>query len=229
MARDDDEGQVDGDYSGHAQFQSTLKQPGQPWLRQSIPPWHMWGTTEQVNLRSQVATTAPSVPTTQQLSKINYKRPESWHWLFTLRLVSGPDALLLTDHPVITCAFDVLVGLGRSVVLLQNFETYLINWNGPAFAAPISQSAQIWSTQTDGPPRNLIFNDTPSSRPTVASQLVAQDIQVQARLTFQHSPANTPAVVEIGSFWSPRTHVRPDWTQEGPNEIAYAGDEVGGR
>jgi hypothetical protein len=39
----------------------------------------------------------------------------------------------------------------------------------------------------------------------------------------------TTIVVEVAAFLAPKTHVRPDWYRDGPNEIVFAGSEVEGK
>src|SRR5882672_3145644 len=115
-----------------------------------VPPWHMWGGTQSFEVRQQGGGATPLLPTPGQLCRLSYGRPESWHWLFAAKLIAGPDTTAVGEHVTLIVHFDLTVGIGRSVILIPDFEVYTFNWNdGAAFP----QDRQIWSSQTSGPNR----------------------------------------------------------------------------
>lgn len=199
-----------------------------PWLHETNPPWHMWGNSVQVEVVSESFGVA-RVATTQ-LTKVSYKRPETWHWLFAARLVSGPTPLSPQEAGV-RVHFDVILGVGRSVVQILDFETFQWQWSDPGGGvSPLPPlSTVLYSTAAVGPNRAFNNASTPTPVANTIDQIVAQDIQVQCRLEGISNYPNT-IVVEVSAFWSPKTHIRPDWLRlDAPDELQFPGAEVEGR
>jgi hypothetical protein len=219
VRREDDDGygQVDGDYAAHASFvHYNPVSAGQPWLRAGMPPWHMWGGTQTFVLP--FGTDFQS----QQLARCSYKRPESWHWLFQAKLIAAPG--VPSSDASVLIFFDLIVGLGRTQVVLPAFETYLFRWT--TVTAPIGELK--YSNRVFGPAR--LDSVTPDARDNTIDEIVAQDIQVSARALFGGNVAlGSTATMEVSAFFSPKTHVRPDWMLAGPPEVRFAGGEDGGR
>lgn len=215
--RDDDgNGQVDGDFAGDANFeQFHAAGGGQPWLRGNMPPWQRWGSTERL--------TIPFVSTAQRsqsvtLARVAYKRPDTFHFMLGARLIVAPEPAV-GDHATVDAAFNVLVGVGTTVLQIPAFERFVFDWIGPA-APPLN--VLLWSTQVNAPNRN---NGFPASN--LCNEIVGQDITIEAVCTNYFGP--TDAVLEVTAFLSPKTHVRPDWFGYGPAETLFAGAEDGGR
>lgn len=239
---DDDDGQIDGDdpvapFVGAARrvvvsrpiatparapqnFTSPFAtgQGEQPWLRGQLAPWHMWGTQETV--RADAPGFGTPVAVSQQLTKVSYKRPETWHWLFFARLISAP-AAGLAEQAALNIRFDVTIGLGRTSVTIPFFEFFSWLW-GPSANPPLTQV--LWSVSSHAPPRN--FNGLVNN-PNVVDQIVAQDIQVNAVVSNNSSFAGT-ITAEVASFFAPKNHIRPDWFRDAPAEATFPGGEVGG-
>jgi len=217
----EDDAQVDGEANYAVNF---VPNQAQPWLRTPNPPWHMWGTTENVPTSSGGGGFTPPINGSAQLVKINYKRPETWHFLFYARLVQG-EATDIVQFGQSIVEFDVTVGHGRASVTMQNFERLTIEWQ-PSRAAPIGVA--LYSTEVYGPNRTMDI--TPAAqRENRISEIVAQDIQVSARVR-NGSNFPTNLITEVGAFFAPKTHVRPDWMSiRAPLETQFAGDEVQGR
>jgi hypothetical protein len=238
----DPDAQVDGEgMDPRSPFATNMRSA--PWL-QAMPPWHMWGNTERLTVPVET-TEAPRAGSVQQLIKISYKRPETWHWLFKARLVSGPDntAAFFTR---IFVRWNLIAGIGRSTILmvgefrpppapnidLRPFERYIFQW-GPVDTA-FPRDATIYTTQANSPPREFQGDGPfPDTGPAIA-QIVAQDIQLSANivaLTHEDNVAavGQPVTVELSAQFSPKTHVRPDWMQlDAPVEAQFAGAETGG-
>lgn len=251
MSREDDWGQVDGDESGPAEFKPASA--GQPWLRDGMPPWHLWGNTQRISVPVQSSSNpGRRTSTPGQLIKISYKRPETWHWLFAARLISGPnsDGVNSLQLQVI---FDLTVGVGRSMVQVLGsptaingntpFEAYFFTW-GP-LAAIFPANAFLYSTQVLAP--NRTFRSDPPfpnqggfpvagefvTGPSVIDQIVAQDLQLNCQLiclaTAGDAAIGQSVVVDVSAQFAPKTHMRPDWFRNAPEELIFAGSEVEGR
>src|SRR5581483_2177539 len=72
----------------------------------TIAPWHMWGGVAQVN----ASTLSPGLlyTTTGQLTRIEYKRPESWRFLFFVQVFRSQ----LTNPSILQVDFTVQTGVG---------------------------------------------------------------------------------------------------------------------
>jgi hypothetical protein len=191
-----------------------LERPLQPKHGAGIAPWHMWGNTQTMTAANSPATQAAQA-TTSQLVRIGYKRPETWHWLFAAKLLSGPD-MGAGNHASVQVFFDLTVGIGRSMIRIPGFESFVFRWDGPAPGGTFPQDRQLYSTSCIGP--NRIFVNppgVPTPSEIVSStidEIVAQDLQLSCRLFFDITGGgSTPVVVEVQAQFSPKTHLRPEW------------------
>ena len=140
MRYDDDErvgedfGQFDDDGGPQPIANFVPAGAGQPWLRGGMPPWHLWGNSQRIVAPVQDSSLAARTNSPGQLVKISYKRPETWHWIFAAKLLSGPDGTV-TEQLQVEVAFDLTIGIGRSNIILQSappnldkaFEQYFSN------------------------------------------------------------------------------------------------------
>lgn len=218
---DDDDGQVDGDSVGGAvQFQSSLAGVDHPWMREGIPPWHLWGNSlELTTLVQEAAPGIPIQPATGQLIKVSYKRPDTWNWLLSARLISGPPSsqLAAVGGVNLDIYFDLITGVGRSTVVMQklsgagvnnfvagvsrSFEKYEFFWD--ATLATFPAGAKIWTTEVLAPNRRFVAanavpipNGTgnavpPAESATFIDHIVAQDIQLSCRVFASAQPGDT--------------------------------------
>lgn len=220
--------------------------------RSGIPPWHMWGNSQIIETTIQDTLTRRTA-TPGQLVRINYARPETWHWLLAAKMLQGPDAPPAPapdEHLQVSVAFDLTVGVGRAAITIDNagaifqgdktFETFLFEWgDGPARLFPVL--ANLWSTQVLGPNRSFRSNapfpnqegfPTPGdfiTGPTIIDQIVAQDIQMSCRVIALDTTPASPLIgqtvkVEVSAIFAPQTHVRPEWFKGG----SFPGAEDGG-
>jgi hypothetical protein len=181
-----------------------------------LAPWHMWGTSQRLALTVNNTATGEGL-FSGQLAKIAYGRPESFNFLFGFRV----DALSINpvDY-VIDVSFDLIVGIGRSVLQIPDFEHFrLANSGAVATTPPIL----FWSTQVRSPARDRTLSAVPPTAidPGVTDYIVAEDLQCGLRVRTQ----GTLGVVqcEVFAFFSPRVHVRPEWF-----EGEFRGKETGG-
>lgn len=225
-----DWGQHDGDAPfGGSPFATAQGQ--QPWLRQTDPPWKMWGNEQTVTLLNVAGNT--TAPLKQQLLRVSYKRPETWHWLFSATLLQGPQALGGFGAALFV-SFDLTVGIGRTAITIPGFELFGFQWLGPLLA-PVN--TQIWSTQSRAPNRVFATPNPAAPVDSIVDQIVAQDIQLGVSV----SAGGTGGLVGdysvlVAAQFAPKSHIRPDWylpdAPDGtpaPIEAVFPGDEVGGR
>lgn len=218
-----DGNEVDGDASGPVQFQSQLGSVGTPWLRNNaMPPWHMWGNAQRFELTLLAGLQTSEVARGQML-KIEYGRPETWHWLFTCKFIEG-DAAGVGEQLQLTVIWELTVGIGRTVQVNPAFDNFNRTWTNAAMPLPL-----IWTTETiQADPQRVGIAAPPFN---FIREIVAQDIQLNARIALLATPpVATPrrVVVELGAQMAPKTHVRPDWFQpRQPHEVLFAGNETG--
>ena len=193
----------------------------------NTPPWHMWGTSQIVDLSIDPPLVANNATFTQQLAKVSYGRPETWHWIFAVNVLQA-DAADVGQDLILDIQWDLTIGLGRSVTRHENFDRWFFVWTAGVF--PASRRV-TWSQRSIRPgiPR--------SSAPAVLAddvidRVVAQEIQLNATVRLGESGALSPkqARVEVSAFFAPSVHVRPDWMlldKELPEQ--FTGGEIGGR
>lgn len=202
-------------------------------------PWHLWGNLQRQS--TPVETVGQfRFGNQQQLCKVGYGRPDTWHWFFSARLISGPDNTAGFFTRVFV-HFDVTLGSGRAATPIAfeftpfakpSFEDYTFQWGpvNPAFPA----NAMIWSTQSLSPNRSF-QGDGPNVADVPLTQIPAESIQVQCRIVALTAVGNVAAVgqpveVEVSSYWAPKSHVRPDWFQvDALPHTQFPGNEVPGR
>jgi hypothetical protein len=188
------------------------------------PPWHLWGTTETMK-----AVSGQSVPTSQ-LARIDYKRPETWRFLFFARVLGTTPAQTGGAGRNVVVVFSVQVGLGRSQSTLGDpsgltgaaFELYNIQ-------VPTQVGTLFYSTSVHGPQRDSTV--TPSPQTTNDIELLpAQSIQCTARVVANLDNPGDVALVEVAAYFSPNVHIRPEWFQaDQALEAQFPGGENDGR
>lgn len=164
-------------------------------------PWHMWGTNHQVR----AATTLGAGPGvyTQQLARVDYGRPDTWHFLFWAQL----NQYVGLGGSFCDVYFDLIVGLGRSSVRIDSFEHFKFENAGTPPAAGLT----IFSTEAQGPLR--FAGDT---TPNILDDFPAQSINCVARVIVGvGSGANVLADLTLFAGFAPKTHIRPEWLRSG--------------
>lgn len=230
---EDDEGRFQVG-EGPSPFAQSMQ--AQPWLRGGLTPWHMWGNSIDVPVNASFGGVFDAPVATGQLLKVAYKRPESWHWVFEARFVSVSRANAVAETSNLAIEWDVILGHGRSQTKLAAFDRWQWLWGDTGGVQNAPVGTVMWATQTLTAPLGYRFNGTTNSYepdPTTArvvTQIVAEDIQVNARLIFQTSGAAMSAVIGISGYIAPKTHIRPDWSQmRVAPESQFPGGEVAGR
>lgn len=180
------------------------------------PPWLMWGSQQTLKLQLKVGT---SEVQGQQLVKIAYKRPETWRFLFFAQVLGVPYPIASNIHtPAVqlTIDFNVQTGIGRDQANIVFIPGTIPGSEQHGFlhfviaGAPVLPNARKWATQTLGPP----LDDTAAAPVplNITDQIVGQDIQVNVRVQASSSSSfSDPLVLQVGAFFSPNVHIRPEW------------------
>lgn len=200
---------------------------------QPQPPWHMWGGQVNWNLQAQNAATAlSSTSLANQIARVNYKRPETWAFWFSARIL---DHTVQTEGKSVAVLFDVVPGIGRA-----SFDTNTIAPTGatkPAFCtmrwiinpgSRVGPNQRKYTTQVRGP---VLDENLPVTHPDangmLIDRIVAEDLQVLATLVVDSFDAGpgiiNRLIVEAQAFFAPLSHIRPDWFNE-----QFLGGETGG-
>lgn len=188
-----------------------------------LAPWHLWGTGVSLN---PIVSAIPSPENMQsgQLARINYGRPESWGFFFSLE-TTGAHTVSPGSTIRVATYIDLIIGVGRSQVIIPQFA--FLQMTG---VAATLQNQKKWTTVTQGP---VLSDDAAVPFQPSIDRFVAQDIQCSAR-AFAYENGGGPVVgdrvsVQIETYFAPLSHIRPDWyTDAEGDENRYKGDESGG-
>lgn len=208
------------------------------------PPWHLWGSSQNLSLTNPPAGPLAVIGSTFQLAKVNFKRPDTWSFFCGAQIVGGTVSDVARE---IFVEYTLLIGVGRTL-----FDTTTLTgpgstipfvrfrWQIPAGGRPRSGGnfgPKKWTTQAWVPP--LDDASAPSPYPGgVGAQSVlpltsfpAQDIQCSGAITQLQagvSAVQNDVQVELSAWFAPRTHVRPDWFSDVADPQAFLGNETGG-
>jgi hypothetical protein len=182
-------------------------------------PWLLWGN--QKTLECEYTGIFSSTRVSQQLNRIAYKRPESWHWLFSARIV---DQKYVNPAPpqvsqVLDVRFNLTIGIGQTAITIDGFEVYQFVATAPY---TLIDHPFIYSTMVIAPERL----QNAASQPGVNEirNIVAENIQLNAVCNFSTGVTHGDKVtLELKTFFAPVTHIRPEW------QLAhFPGEETGG-
>jgi hypothetical protein len=194
-------------------------------------PWHMWGTSVPL-----AGTQLPGGNTlvTQQVSRVNYKRPDTWRFWLGARLIRGtPNTGAAPNYYRVM--FSLQLGVGRSVFLTPAALAGQQAYRDQFFAVfrfevligetPGRQGNNIkWATSVPTP----VMNDSVATSFTMVDRLVAQDIQCSSVLHLESAPAGYEVEAEATAYFAPNVHIRPDWNADVSDAAAFRGGELGG-
>lgn len=222
----------DDDYGDDDPFAGMQHQPphglgsgrdtsgGFPLAINPDPPWKMWGGAQVASITS-TGGAGNAVVESHQLARVNYKRPEAWHFLFSGRLIQAPDTGAL-ESVTVTLIFDLIVGIGRTIIQLPQFERLQWAWsNGEAAPKTVVLTSDAGlGTRLRASGGALTTHDI--------DQIVAQDIQCNCRVAVLSTGFNATCDIEFGAMFAPKVHVRPDWFLKAAAVQKFRGDELGG-
>lgn len=175
--------------------------PGETTTGTSIVPWHMWGDSKTV----EVATSGGLVQREEsQILRINYGRPESWCFVLGAQIVdqSGQN----DAGTLLTCAFTISVGVGRSVLTIPGWHLFTFDFGG---VSPIGRV--LWTNTVAN--RVGVVAGAPDVFTTTSwiDSMVAQDIQLKTTVALDSVGEATRAKVAMHAYFAPKTHIRPEW------------------
>lgn len=177
----------------------------------------MWGTTTSVVIPPGDGNTRSS----QQISRVSYKRPETWSFFLGAKIVGGD--LSAGGGGILRVRFNLFFGVGRSVFNSEQsagqgpsrvgFAFFRWDFAGsPHLANPQDVNfASKYTTRVRTPP--MLDEDVNTTQEI--EWIPAQNIQVSASVEYIRSDPAQTITVEVTSFLAPRTHVRPDWNLRG--------------
>ncbi len=180
-----------------------------------IPPWHMWGATAPVRLER--VTGGPTfLEASAQLARINYKRPESWRFLFFAHVFRSQ---ISNAIPVILdVEFSVQTGVGRGNLNLNPFENF-------RFILPVGSGGSVskWSGSVNAPVRDDTLS--PPEVPLKIDAIVGEDIQIGYHVSCSIGGVVGDVIdAEVGVALAPWHHARPDWEVH-----KFVGEELHGK
>jgi len=161
-----------------------------------IPPWHLWGSSETVEINGGAPGAIPSFA--QQLAQIRYGRPDSWRFVFQMVLTD-----VGTGNPGAANFFlnwNLTLGLGRSVIRIPAFATFELI---PADFV-VNKTLTISSTE-------LVSERAARISPNLIEEFPAQTIQMDTDGSFDAANTVAGAHMRLSAFFAPVTHIRPEW------------------
>lgn len=202
-----------------------------------LSPWHMWGTSQRVQV-TQIGASLTSFAQTVQLAKIDYRRPDTWSFLFGAEVVEAPDADGVNPIDLFV-DFEVIAGVGRSNLDMRSeqittgpaasvtgkgFCRFAWRWLG-ALAKPTVK----WTSRVVAP----TLDETLATPDRVfLDHFPAETIQCRGRIGAETIGTPTPnetITCVLHSYFAPRSHVRPEWYDlDGGPKKQYRGLEQKG-
>lgn len=197
----------------------------------SLPfvPWHMWGTTVQMSpVYRPAAAPQEQIQASQQILRINYKRPDTWSFWLGAKIVGGTISAVATN---VRCLVHLNIGLGRSSFETKQdpydigqFGFHVFNWViGPGAQPGSTNNNTKYTTVVRSPPNQ--DDMPPDDTRFLIDRFPAQDIQCWADASVMAADVGTRIDLEVSAYFAPMTHVRPDWFNE---ENQFPGAETGG-
>jgi hypothetical protein len=130
--------------------------------------------------------------------------------------------------------FNVYFGVGRSVVDTSKpavggpggYNAFCrMRWDIPIGTVPGQQNWNIkYATRVPGPP---LDDSAPTSLVDI-EHIVAENISCTANLVMSQGDPGVDVTAELGAFFAPNVHVRPDWLRRESGK-AFLGSELGGK
>jgi hypothetical protein len=161
----------------------------------------MWGSDKQFDLSNANGSQS------QQVSRIDYGRPETWSFFMSFKCISasGPAA----TPGSVQCAFDLFVGAGRSTVQIRNFMVFTVSFIDASNAAV---GPLLWATQTQSPQNTFPVSGAPT---LPVDYIVAHSINCEARVLNTSVDPLVQIQCVASAFFAPRAHIRPEWFRGG--------------
>jgi hypothetical protein len=195
-------------------------------------PWHMWGNTVPHRMAVNASTVETQV--SNQLLRVDYRRPETWSFFLGCKITSA-SAQLTVPGSTLEVFFNLITGVGRTMfdttqpvplnlsAALPGHAFARFSWALPANVNLLGLPHK-WTTTAEGP---LIDELTASATPprNVVEWFPAETIQMMSRARLISGEA-IELSVDVTAYVAPRTHVRPDWLNADGTQ--FPGGETGG-
>ena len=197
-------------------------------------PWHMWGNTTSLTATAAAGAAGARVNGRDQLLRTNYKRPDTWSFFASAELITG----VVSDVDIdLIVAIDIMAGVGRTVfdtgepytgALPLHVPFVFFRWHVVAGTQPGAGHTKKWTTRTTTP----LLDDTVATSAQTCESFPAEDVQAyaQARLLLVGgvSAVNNSMTASVSLWIAPRSHIRPDWFADVPDQAAFLGSETKG-
>ncbi len=179
------------------------------------PPWHMWGTSETLNLHADATVAAPPVQS-KQMCRVGYGRPDTWRFFVAAEI---ENAVVAAGGGGINVSWALTIGVGRSQKTIPNWIVMVFPLVGAG-----SDLRRTWTTAATMPP---LDPGVPDVSPRLSELLPASDIQLNVNFTL-FAASSIDVVLRLDAYFAPNVHTRPDWYKDDPN-ARFTGGEDGGK
>lgn len=171
----------------------------------------MWGGSTTIQALSGGVVNTPVA--SGQCARVNFGRPDTWSFLFYAQIGSGsgPGGSPVTPNGLLTVHVDLIVGVGRSLVQLPSFVTFVFQWGG-GFNAN-AQGKYKWTAAARG---SILDDQASTPDQLVIEHFPAEDIQASARVIMGTVTNGDTAAVTVTTLFAPRSHTRPEWFEIEP-------------
>lgn len=183
--------------------------------KHSVEPWHMWGSSQVVVVPD--VSDGTVFQQSAQLARIDYHRPETWHFLLGAELVQCPTPVV--PNLLVIVQFQIVAGVGRSQLTIpattNGFNTGFARFVWKFAATPIIPAQVKWTTRTRTPPLDEgladPFTEECDAFPAQSIQCNAQVVSVTSGGVVEPDPRT---IVNLHAYFAPKTHIRPDWFKD---------------
>jgi|WetSurMetagenome_2_1015567.scaffolds.fasta_scaffold102173_1 hypothetical protein len=179
-------------------------------------PWHLWGSTQNVQVGPFPVVTAFEFPI-QQIANIEYFRPDTWSFFLgvTVSVIAKP-TVGPSDRVIVDFAFQF--GVGRSNQRWTRLGHFFFDLSAAGAGVTILRQATELELAPIAPV--TLWGTVPA--PQFMRQVTAQSIQCQAEI-FGTAEVGNVYGVEATAYFAPFHHQRPEWW------LGKFTEEVGGR
>lgn len=196
-----------------------------------IEPWRMWGSDQRIVIPANAG--QPGFGKAPQLVRIDYARPETWSFLYFAKVVGvNGNVNIGAGTNALQVQFKTVVGVGRSTVELwmPQFDWTGADINTPTPAQTLLLPARFateWRYTRDAPAGAI---PPPGATDPVytCDHVVAQTVQVYCDVVCAPQVGSSGSIeVVVGAYYSPRTHVRPEWFRDDERSRFMGQEDVG--
>jgi hypothetical protein len=174
----------------------------------------MWGTDNLIVVPD--VSDGTVFQQSQQLARVNYKRPETWSFLFVAQLYKAPTPV--AGNLLVIVEYELNIGLGRSVANINSsnngFNVGFCRFVWSFAAAPIFPAQVKWTTTVRTP---ILDEGAVVPQTEAVDHICGQDIQCNVKATVVTGAGvvgDTDTQINVHAYFAPLVHVRPSWWKE---------------